>query len=243
MEQENKENKKVIICKDRKNEEFEITFNTECFGKRKIEDFRSKEEKRFNLKVKDSDIRLLDIASEELGISRNALINILLDIVLWKWLDEVEDFDTKVLIAASADLLIATSAADLENPFSGFDVWLHKVFDELVTTATLNSLRYGSDELPNYAGQLEVSGVLEEPKENLIQALIKKDRSEINKWKSCIKNLYKRSDSFEAVRKLIEKDQKQTLIEEILRSDSFEAECKFIEDAVKDALSRHEKND
>lgn len=234
MEQENKENKKVIICKDRKNEEFEITFNTECFGKRKIEDFKSKEEKRFNLKVKDSDIRLLDIASEELGISRNSLINIILDIVLWKWLDEVEDFDTKVLIAASADL---------ENPSSGFGVWLHKVFDELVTTATLNSLRYGSDELHNYAGYVEGSGSLEEPRKNLIDALVKKDVSEINKWKSCIKNLYKRSDSFEAVRKLIEKDQKQTLIEEILRSDSFEAECKFIEDGVKDALSRHEKNE
>lgn len=232
MEQKNKENEKVILYKDEQNDEIQITFDTTCFGAYDIESYKAKKEKRFNLKVKDSDILLLDITSKELGISRNALINVILDTILVKWLDEVEDIDTKVLIALSAE-------ADDADGY--YDYWLKIVFADLVHTATINCVRYGSDQLINNAGYLKASGELDEPEKNLMKAMAKKNEPEINKWKSCIKKIYGRSDSFDAVRKLIGNERVESFLENILSSNSFESECTLIENAVNRVMEKNDK--
>ncbi len=122
-----------------------------------------------------------------------------------------------------------------------FDHWLKIVFTDLIHIATINCVCYGSDQLTNNAGSLEVSGELDEPKKNLIKAITKKNVPEINKWKSCIKKIYGRSDSFDAVRKLIGNERVQSWLENILSSDSFESECTLIENAANRVMEKNDK--
>ena len=237
MEQENK---KIIICKDKKDHEIEVAFNAKCFGPCKIEDFKEREERRFNLKVKDSDILLLDIASKELGISRNTLITLILDIVLLKWINEVEDIDTRVLISLIADDLSPLISYTESLGTS----WELKLFPGLRKAAINNCLRYGSELLEDYGlppGERGDSDELKEAMKNLLEAKVEKNVSEITRWESRIKKIYGRSDSFDSVRKLLEKNQeknKENLgqwhshIAKILNSASYEATCELIENAL-----------
>lgn len=74
-----------------KNSGSDVIIDSSNFEDQDLSIFRPIEDKRYNLKLYDTDIALLDEMSKEIGISRNSLINFVLDKILEKWVKEVSE--------------------------------------------------------------------------------------------------------------------------------------------------------
>lgn len=136
--------------------ELEVTIKGAEFKNNDLSIVRSKEDKRYNLKLYDTDIALLDELSAVSGVSRNTLIAFVMDGVLMSLLREIDSVDTEVFIAHAADSLVGEKVADLNVP------WVTKYFQYRVDSAYENTMKYGnpdisyrSDEEINYRNSLE----------------------------------------------------------------------------------------
>jgi hypothetical protein len=110
-----------------KHERWDIEFgiNHDKFGSKKATDFSdSAKEKKYNLKVNDADIEVMDLLCKQIGISRNTLITLLLERILQKWLFEIEDLDTRLLLARYADKLSNSTFSDTATS------WCNKILKD-----------------------------------------------------------------------------------------------------------------
>ena len=115
--------------------ELEVTIKGAEFKNNDLSIVRSKEDKRYNLKLYDTDIALLDELSAVSGVSRNTLIAFVMDGVLMSLLREIDSVDTEVFIAHAADSLVGEKVADLNVP------WVTKYFQHRVDTAYENTMK------------------------------------------------------------------------------------------------------
>lgn len=118
----------------------EVTINTEEFEKVEPSKFRAKEDKRYNLKLYETDVELLDYLSAEIGTSRNNLVGLILEQVLRGLLDGVKTEDTQLLIAESADEMVDIYWRHINSP------WTAKYFWEKNEIARKNIRDHGSPE-------------------------------------------------------------------------------------------------
>ncbi len=122
--------------------DLEVTIEGAEFEDKDLSIVRPKEDKRYNLKLYDTDIALLDELSAVSGVSRNTLITFVMEIILTRFLQNVETEDAAVLIAGEADKLVGKKVADLNVP------WVTKFYQDRVDTAYENTMAYGN---PNVA--------------------------------------------------------------------------------------------
>lgn len=143
----------------------EVTIKGSEFKNYDLSIVKSKEDKRYNLKLYDTDIALLDELSAVSGVSRNTLIAFVMDEVLMNLLREIEAVDTAVLIAGAADALAGEKVADLNVP------WVTKYFQHRVDTAYENTMNYGEPNSPDFSDEeLELRSNLAAEMEKAIAA-------------------------------------------------------------------------
>ncbi|MGH7019453.1 MAG: hypothetical protein ACREEY_06225 [Brevundimonas sp.] len=76
---------------------------------------RSRNERKFNIRIRQDDIFLLDALAKRQGVTRSALINTILHDAVRDELMSIEDLDARVLLASRADGL--ASYDDLAQPW------------------------------------------------------------------------------------------------------------------------------
>lgn len=76
---------------------------------------RTKSDRKFNIRIKQDDICLLDALARKLGITRSVLINDILHDIMRDELMSIEEQDARVLLAHVADL--SASYDDLTQPW------------------------------------------------------------------------------------------------------------------------------
>ncbi len=167
--------------------------------------FRPVEEKRYNLKLYNSDIALLDEMSKEIGISRNSLINFILDRILEKWVSEVSDLDTQALIAFEADKSVPPCIA---NPNR---TWTSRLFGFFSDRALKNTLETGNHQLVDHSTDPAMMESLGLDREKEIKAEIKKakDNNNLELLQDLQKKLKENSphtESFFAVKEVFDKE-------------------------------------
>lgn len=88
-----------------------IEVNTEKFADSKGSTLavRAKHDKRYNIRVKNEDLALLDSLAESMNIPRSLLLNGLIHDILLDELNSVEELDVKMLLAQTADNLACYS--------------------------------------------------------------------------------------------------------------------------------------
>lgn len=98
---------------------------------------RGGSERKFNIRIKQDDISLLDALTKKQGITRSALINIILHDILRDELMSIDDLDARVLLASRADEL--ASYDDLAQPWThdALGVEFHSLLSNVLTTSTL----------------------------------------------------------------------------------------------------------
>jgi len=167
--------------------------------------FRPVEDKRYNLKLYNSDIALLDEMSKEIGISRNSLINFVLDRILEKWLFEVSDLDTQALIAFEADKRVPLCIANPDRP------WTSRLFGFFSDRALKNTLKTGDHQLVDHITDPALLEALGLDREMEIKAEIKKakDNNNLELLQDLQKKLKENSphtESFFAVKEVFDKE-------------------------------------
>lgn len=78
-------------------------------------DERRKSDRKFNIRIKQDDICLLDALAQLRGVTRSTLINEILYEIMWDELMSVEDRDARVLLAWDADQ--SASYDDMAQPW------------------------------------------------------------------------------------------------------------------------------
>lgn len=183
----------------------DVIIHSSYFEDQDLSIFRPVEEKRYNLKLYNSDIALLDEMSKEIGISRNSLINFVLDRILEKWLSEVNDLDTRALIAFEADKRVPLCIANPDRP------WTSRLFGNFSDSALKNTLETGDHQLVDHStdpAMLESSGL---DREKEIKAEIKKakENNNLELLQGLQKKLKENSphtESFFAVKEVFDKE-------------------------------------
>ena len=125
--------------------ELEVTIKSSEFKNYDLSIVKSKEDKRYNLKLYDTDIALLDELSAVSGVSRNTLVAFVMDEVLMRLLKGVEEEDTAVLIAGAADALAGKKVSDLDTP------WVTKFFQGRVNRAYQNTMHFGDPDISSFS--------------------------------------------------------------------------------------------
>jgi hypothetical protein len=95
-----------------------------------------KNERKLNVRIKKHDLYLLDAIAKHDGISRSALINILLYNNFIKELGEIQDSDARALLAKSVDKQVDYD--NLARP------WVHDALEAEFNHVFDNFLRYNS---------------------------------------------------------------------------------------------------
>lgn len=80
-------------------------------------DERGKSDRKFNIRIKQHDICLLDALAQLRGVTRSTLINEILYEIMWDELMSVENQDARVLLASVADQ--SASYDEMAQP------WIH----------------------------------------------------------------------------------------------------------------------
>lgn len=100
-----------------KRREFTIRILSEKFqsDERNRTSERAKSDRKFNIRIKQDDISLLEALAKKGGVTRSALINDILHDIMRDELMSIEDQDARVLLAHVADL--SASYDDLTQPW------------------------------------------------------------------------------------------------------------------------------
>lgn len=181
----------------------DVIIDSSKFENQDLSIFRPVEDRRYNLKLYDSDIALLDEMSKEIGISRNSLINFVLDKILEKWLSEVSDKDTQALIAFEADKKVPTCIA---NPDCS---WTSKLFGRFSDRALKNYLETGNHQLVDYSSEPSLTEVLDIDKKIRTQIKKAKENNNLEELQSLQRKLKENSphtESFFAVKEVFDKE-------------------------------------
>jgi hypothetical protein len=170
-----------------------ITIDRNAFGNKKLNDFEDKQkDKKYNLKIAEQDVLLLDLLAEKLNISRNSLINILLDKILLSWLKGVKGQDTQVLIATYADNLCSEVTNSMNTS------WVNKLFEFDTRESQEMRLQFGEYEMINpscHYGYDELSAQKEE-------ALKKGDTEQVQQLGIAIDRLFHSDEFIETKKRL-----------------------------------------
>ena len=186
-----------------KNSGSDVIIDSSNFEDKDLSIFRPVEDKRYNLKLYDTDIALLDEMSKEIGISRNSLINFVLDKILEKWLKEVSDKDTQALIAFEADKRVPSCIA---NPDCS---WTTKLFGCFGERALKNYLKTGDHQLVDYSSEPSLADVLNLDKEIRLEIKKAKENNNLEELQNLQKKLKENSphtESFLAVKEVFDKE-------------------------------------
>lgn len=181
----------------------DVIIDSSKFENQDLSIFRPVEDRRYNLKLYDSDIALLDEMSKEIGISRNSLINFVLDKILEKWLSEVSDKDTQALIAFEADKKVPACIA---NPDCS---WTSKLFGRFSDRALKNYLETGNHQLVDYSSEPSLTEVLDIDKKIRTQIKKAKENNNLEELQSLQRKLKENSphtESFFAVKEVFDKE-------------------------------------
>jgi hypothetical protein len=180
----------------------DVVIHPDKFGSKVTSDYSdAPKEKKYNLKVNEADIEVMDLLSKHIGISRNTLINLLLERILNKWLFEVKDFDAKVLIARHADKLCQGIYSDIGNS------WTNKVFKDIISEQ-LHWLRFYSKESPEISlsdGWETAHEELEELFEQYKEAKNSEDAEKVENLQNQILQI-SHTDSFNEILKKLKTD-------------------------------------
>lgn len=89
--------------------------------------------KKYNIKIKKSDLILLDAMAETNEVPRSTLLNEILHEILLKSLEEeIKDKDTKILIASEADKLVKYDHTDIPWIFDALPIECHKLIQNII---------------------------------------------------------------------------------------------------------------
>lgn len=186
-----------------KNSGSDVIIDSSNFEDQDLCIFRPIEDKRYNLKLYDTDIALLDEMSKEIGISRNSLINFVLDKILEKWVKEVSDKDTQALIVFEADKRVPSCIA---NPDCS---WTTKLFGSFGKRALENYLKTGDHQLVDYSSEPALADVLNLDKEIKREIKKAKENNNLEELQNLQKKLKENSphtESFFAVKEVFDKE-------------------------------------
>lgn len=89
--------------------------------------------KKYNIKIKKSDLILLDAMAETNDVPRSALLNEILHEILLKSLkEEIKDKDTKMLIASEADKLVKYDRTNVPWIFDALPIECHYLIQNVM---------------------------------------------------------------------------------------------------------------
>lgn len=89
--------------------------------------------KKYNIKIKKSDLILLDAMAETNEVPRSVLLNEILHEILLKSLkEEIKDEDTKVLIASEADKLVKYDHTNVPWIFDALPIECHFLIENVL---------------------------------------------------------------------------------------------------------------
>lgn len=106
---------------------------------------QDRSDRKFNIRIRQDDILLLDALSKNYGVTRSALINSIIHDVMVDELMSVEELDARVLIAHLADLSVSYN--DIDQP------WIHDALGPEFRFI-LNNVLDGSDAMTGQPADL-----------------------------------------------------------------------------------------
>ncbi|WP_293703328.1 hypothetical protein [uncultured Parasutterella sp.] len=178
----------------------DITIKGSRFKNYDLSIVKSKEDKRYNLKLYDTDIALLDELSAVSGVSRNTLIAFVMDELLMRQLKRVGEEDTAVLIAGAADALVGVKASDLDTP------WVTKYFQSRVKNAYQNTMNFGNPDISCFSDdEMAYRSCLDD---ELDKALLAGDERRVEELQQELDESTGHSASFFAVREKLTRESK-----------------------------------
>ena len=158
MQEDNKEKKKG------RTGTYYIKYDEKAQEKRDCSPFvRERLEKKYNLKIKSSDLDLIDEIARNENVTRSVILNFLIHKILCKELRSLPNEDVKILVAERAD--------KKRQGVPGQDKWvlycIWPVIEDYVKNACKNMKRFNlSDASPGYCVEnAEQAGVVGHSKE------------------------------------------------------------------------------
>lgn len=188
-----------IKAKDENLYEWEWSIHPGAFHDSTLDEAKLKNEKKYNLKISTVDLMLVDLLGNKLGQSRNTILSCIVDCVLQRWLLNLEDQDTRALIAKNADDDFDPFITDPNTP------WTLKLFKDISSIALENSLTY-SDSLISDMSDAKEESLVDYHNEMIERIRSAKATEDVEGARELQKELDKqlgRSESFDIIAKIL----------------------------------------
>lgn len=113
-------------------------------------DRKNPKERKFNIRIQQQDIFLLEALAKHTGVSRSTLINRVLHDILFDELMSIQDLDARALVATTADK--RANYDELAEPWieAAFGLEFREVFDNICTYNATHDMGGGSPSPEGY---------------------------------------------------------------------------------------------